>query len=118
MLPLALIVIGLTGMYVFKKRPYEPMPMRTIEIEIIHRRRGDGDEIHKRKMTQPANVSVQKINEELDALDAAIANEAHPRVKEYLCAAYQALCWARNPNGYAAPSDMRTSLGIKPERVK
>lgn len=66
--------------------------------------------LHERKMTMPSDLNINTVERELDNLEHAINVEAHPRTKGYLCAAYQALHWARNPNGHAAPSEMRTSI--------
>jgi hypothetical protein len=54
-----------------------------------------------------ATTSLLLLDLELSALSQQIDTETNPIRRNYLCAAYQALRWARNPDGYAPPSEHR-----------
>jgi hypothetical protein len=54
--------------------------------------------------TLPATLNLAAMDSEIENLSRQIDAERDERRKAWLCAAYQALRWARNPDGYAAPS--------------
>lgn len=53
-----------------------------------------------------AEPNVDKLTAEIIALDVAIQSECDGPRKDYLCAAFQALNWARAPNAFAPPSEV------------
>lgn len=63
------------------------------------------DPWHADTMAIPSTFSLPQLEHQLHALSAEIDTETNERRKDYLCAAYQALKWARNPDGSAPPSD-------------
>ncbi len=60
--------------------------------------------LHGKLMTVPSTLSLPAIEMELADLSCQIDRETNERRKDWLCAAYQALLWARNPDGYGLPS--------------
>jgi hypothetical protein len=63
------------------------------------------DAFHAQKLRFPAALSLPILEDEINHLSVLIDIEVDIDRAKYLCATYQALCWARNPNLYAAPSE-------------
>lgn len=52
----------------------------------------------------PSSFSLPVLEHELNELSFEIDHETDEHRKDWLCAAYQALNWARCPDGFAPPS--------------
>ena len=56
------------------------------------------------------------LDEQIVLLDAEIKANRFPERREYLCAAFQVLNWARSPDAFASPIAMQPDA-MRPEQV-
>ena len=63
------------------------------------------DHVHQKLMLVHPTLSLPILEDEINHLSALIDRETDLEHAKWLCAAYQALKWARNPDAYAAPSE-------------